>query len=523
VLACVAWPVLAGPAVLDPASFRPYIERFNRVFPEEVVNAIPDSRAWEWMAANVPLFECPDKELEEVYYYRWWAYRKHIKQTPKGFIITEFLKPVSHAAEYNAISCALGHHVYEGRWLHESAYIDQYLRFWLQGGPAGGLHPALHNYSGWVADAVVARWLVDGRTQFATSLLDPLIRDFRAWEAERRLPCGLFWQYDVRDGMEESASGSRTAKNIRPTINSYMYGNAVALAKLCRLAAREDQALAFEQMARRLQQLVEEKLWDPEAQFFKVRLESGELAAMRELIGYIPWYFHLPEPGRGYEIAWKQLLDPEGFFAPYGPTTVERRHPSFTIAYEGDDCQWNGPSWPFLTTMVLKAMAHVLHDYPQRVIDRQDYWRLFQIYTRSQHRRLPDGTVVPFIDENLHPLTGEWLARAIKIKKGKFYGRGDHYNHSGYADLVITGLVGLRPAAGDEIEVRPLVPEGLWDWFCLDNISYHGHLLTILWDRTGKRYGRGRGLLVLAGGQKIGQSERLEGVRARLPRRGRAR
>jgi len=37
---------------------------------------------------------------------------------------------------------------------------------------------------------------------------------------------GLFWQYDVRDGMEESISGSRTNKNLRPTINSYMFGNA---------------------------------------------------------------------------------------------------------------------------------------------------------------------------------------------------------------------------------------------------------------------------------------------------------
>ena len=47
---------------------------------------------------------------------------------------------------------------------------------------------------------------------------------------------GLFWQYDVRDGMEESISGSRTKKNVRPPLNSYMFGNARAVAAIARLA-----------------------------------------------------------------------------------------------------------------------------------------------------------------------------------------------------------------------------------------------------------------------------------------------
>lgn len=495
--------------VLNPEQFRHYVERFNRIFPEEVVNAIPDQAAWDWMVRNIPWFECPDKEIEELYYYRWWAYRKHIRHTPRGYIITEFLKPVSHAVEYNALSCALGHHVYEGRWLRDPQYLDDHLRFWLCGGPDGRLHPALHRYSGWIADAVWNRWLVDQRTDFALSLLDALVEDFRAWERERRLPDGLFWQYDVRDGMEESASGSRTAKNIRPTINSYMYGNAVGLAQLARLAGQHQLAHQFEQEAIRLRRLVERHLWDPQARFFKVRLESGQLAPMRELIGYVPWYFKLPTPRRGFEVAWKELFDPTGFYAPFGPTTVERRHPSFRIAWDGDDCQWNGPSWPFLTSMVLRAMANVIQEYPQRVLGKEHYWSLFRIYTRSQHRRLPDGTLVPWIDENLEPFTGEWLARAKKIKKGRFYGRGDHYNHSTYADLLITGLVGLRPRADELIEVHPLLPPNEWEWFCLDAVTYHGRRLTIIWDVTGKRYGRGRGLSIWVNGAEVARARTL--------------
>ena len=62
-------------------NFGHYVEDFNHTFKEEVVNAIPDAAVWDWMKANVPVFACPDREIEQLYYYRWWAFRKHIKPT----------------------------------------------------------------------------------------------------------------------------------------------------------------------------------------------------------------------------------------------------------------------------------------------------------------------------------------------------------------------------------------------------------------------------------------------------------
>jgi hypothetical protein len=507
----------AGPrGPLEAKSFKHHVERFNRMVDEGVVNHVPNARAWSWLAANIPLFACPDGSLEETYYYRWWAFRKHLKKTPDGFIFTEFIRPVSHATRHNAISCALGHHVGEGRWLHDPRYVDEYIRFWLRSDPGGGPEPRFHQYSGWVSDAVYNRWLVNRDTGFAVGLLDALVADYQAWERERRLPSGLFWQYDVQDGMEESISGSRRQRNARPTINSYMYGNARALSRLARLANRDDLARRYEAEARRLKALVQGRLWDREASFFKTRLESGELADVREQIGYVPWYFSLPDPG--YEPAWTQLTDTRGFRAPYGPTTAEQRHRGFRIAYEGDDCQWNGPSWPFSTTMTLKALANLLNDYDQQVMSKRDYFETLLVYARSHRLELEDRRTIPWIDENLDPFTGEWHARRLKIRKGRFNGRGDHYNHSGFADLVITGLVGLRPRPDQVIEVNPLVPEGAWDWFCLDNVRYAGYVLTVVWDRTGEKYGRGAGLRVLADGLEIARAARLERVRGRLPR-----
>jgi len=48
-------------------------------------------------------------------------------------------------------------------------------------------------------------------------------------------------------------------------------------------------------------------------------------------------------------------------------------------------------------------------------------------------------------------------------------------------------------------------------------VRYHGRNLTIIWDRTGKRYNKGKGLRLLANGKEIAKSEKLERITGKLP------
>jgi len=486
--------------LLKPSSFAPYVQHFNSMEDENWTNFVSNAQSWNWLQASIPLFECPDREVEEMYYYRWWSFRKHLVQTPSGFVFTEFLTPVRHAGAYNTISCAVGHHLAEGRWMRDQKYLDDYARFWLQG-TSGRPPPHFHRYSSWFAAAVYDRYLVNGDRKFVVELLDELTADYRTWETERELPSGLFWQNDVWDGMEESISGSRTVKTVRPTINSYMYGNAKAIAAIARLGERKTRAMEFEVKASELKRRVQEKLWNPEAQFFEVRELDGSFSNVREELGFIPWCFDLPDAG--HEAAWAQLKDPDGFQATYGLTTAERRHPQFR-SHGCCKCEWDGPVWPFATSQTLNALANVLRDYSQSFVASRDYFDAFLTYTRCQHF---GGK--PYIGEYIDETTGQWL-------KGKAE-RSRYYNHSTYADLLITGVVGLRPRADDTIEIDPLLPDGVWDWFCLDGVAYHGRMLTILWDRDGKRYGKRAGLRVLANGKEIAHADKLGKLTGRLP------
>jgi len=217
--------------MLNADAYKHYVDRFNADDQEDVINLIPNASAWEWMRANVPLLDCPDKTIEEIYYFRWWTFRKHIKETPTGKVLTEFLQPVRHAGAYNTVSCALGHHLAEGRWLRDQRFLDEYTRFWFRG-DEGKPQPHFHKYSQWIAAAMLDRAHVTGDTKILIDLLPDLVADYERWEAEKRREDGLFWQFDVWDGMEESISGSRKHHNARPTINSYMYANALAIAEI---------------------------------------------------------------------------------------------------------------------------------------------------------------------------------------------------------------------------------------------------------------------------------------------------
>lgn len=510
-----------------------WVAEFNAIdeqVPGTLAGHIPNEQALPFLEKNIPRFDCPDEELVRTYYFRWWTYRKHIRKTPEGYVVTEFLPEVPWARKYNTINCPAGHQFREGRWLHEPQILTDYARFYFgRGGKP-------RQYSFWAADSIYRFCNVTGDHQLAIDLLDALIANYEEWEKSRGTDDGLFWQVDDRDGMEVSVGGT----GLRPTINSYMYGDAMAITMIAAKADRWELRQEYAGKSIKLRRLINEKLWCPEHKFFKTipykpegsrhRLgkamgEGKPWVDVRELHGYTPWYFNIPVNHQGREEAWIQLTDHQGFADPFGPTTVEQRHPGFVIAREGHECQWNGPSWPFATSITLTAMANVLRNYPQEVITRKDYLKQLQIYSNSHRLKLPDGKEVCWIDENLDPKTGEWLARArlkelaktSKDKGKQIPERGQYYNHSTFCDLIITGLVGLEARPDDVLVLQPLVPEDEWDWFKLEELKYHGHLLTIQWDRDGKKYGKGKGLQVFADGKRLGGIDKLGRLQLDLP------
>ena len=487
-----------APAVLSNIPIKAFADRFAadekafyaldsepRKAPEPDIS---NQDAAQWMERNIPLFDCPDEDFREIYYFRWWSLRKHIKRTPVGWGMTEFLVPRSYADRYNLIACAIGHHVMETRWLRDTTYMHQILRTWYYGNN-GQAMAKMNKFSSWNPHAIYEAFKVQGDTTFLLSLRPRMEEEYARWKSTNRLANGLYWQGDVQDGMEESISGGRKKQYARPTINSYMTANAKALEKISLLENRQQEAQSYAKDAQEMLQLIEGKLWNPDHQFFET-LRGDTSAQVREAIGYMPWYCNLLTNNSKYDIAWQQLKEEKGFSAPYGLTTAERRHPQFRSHGTGT-CEWDGAIWPFATSQTLTGLANFLNSSANDNTDlREVFFRQLNLYAQSQHMR---GK--PYIGEYLDETTGYWLMGDRE--------RSRYYNHSTFADIVITGLVGLRPQADGSIVVNPLVPADNWDYFCLDGIRYHGKMLTIVWDRDGQHYRQGQGLTLMVNGKTV--------------------
>ncbi|MEI6538001.1 MAG: discoidin domain-containing protein [Planctomycetota bacterium] len=487
-----------------------------------------DNRDWDWYAAQIPFFECPDADITKTYYYRWELLTKHLPygSPNSGYSFTEFIDRPFWSGAYGAISCPAGHQLYEARWLRQPRIARDYLKYWFR---TPGAQP--RNYSTWLADSAWAVNQVHRDDALMIDLLPDLVRNYEGWEQRQFVPeVGLFWQTGHDDGMEFNINSRQTqdilrgAPSYRPSFNAYMWADAVAIAKVARLAGQGNLAERFEKKAESLKARMLQLLWDDQRKFFfpvykndeerdgyKIKAltktyEDGEFAGDahgRELIGYVPWQFNMIDRGKGYEAAWPKLMDRDGFYADFGPSTVERNDPMFLL--KNSCCWWSGQSWPYATTQTLKAVANVVQrdGEAESLPTRADYIKLLQIYARS-HRK--DGK--PYLAEALHPDTGSFEGH-------DGYNHSEHYFHAGFCDLVITGLVGLTPRDDDSLDVNPLAPAA-WDYFALDDVPYRGHLISVVWDKTGKRYKLGAGLHVLVDGKPAAKSLTLSRLTLRV-------
>ena len=479
------------------------------------------NRDADWYAANVPFFESPDSAIDATYYYRWELVTRHLTygSAATGYTFTEFLDRPFWSGAYGAISCPLGHQLYEVRWLRDRRYAQDFARYWFE---TPGAQP--RSYSNWFGDAVWALYLVQGDSAFLRGMLPHLEAQVAGWDAERWDPAHRMYHWaGMHDGMEYNIDSRQTtapfdgADGYRPTLNSYLFADELAIARAAALLGDGAAARDYAARAAALKQRVQAQLWDPRRSFFLHQFARGERGGIRagtrvydsgpragdahgrEEIGFVPWQFDLPDSG--YEGAWRFLTDTAYFNSPRGPVTAERHDPLYYVSPEC--CWWSGNEWPYATTQTLVALANLLDDYRQSVVTKADYFRLLETYTLDQRRR---GR--PYVAESANPDNGSWEGA------NSFY-HSEHYFHSGYVNLVVTGLAGLRPRPDDTLEVKPLAPDD-WPYFALDGVAYHGHQVAVVWDRDGSRYRRGRGLMLWVDGRLAARAPRLERLAAPL-------
>ncbi|MGI4826845.1 MAG: MGH1-like glycoside hydrolase domain-containing protein, partial [Janthinobacterium lividum] len=465
-----------------------------------------------WYLENIPFLEIDDAEIQQTYYYRWQVYRSHLRQIgPEGTDETEFLPSVPWArAPYEDLNDSSSFHIHEGRWLRNPIYVQSLVDH-LYAGSGNDRH-----FSESIAAATLAWTQVTGDAAPALRNLNAMEYVFNAWDDHFDRARNLYWIEPLLDATEytigsidASGAGFQTVSPpqdngftggfaFRPSINAYQYGNARAIAEFARMSGQVEVEKDYRARAAALRSALLEQLWNPPLQHFMdlyqrttKTVTAGEFIRGRELVGMVPWQFELP-PTRPtsdaphYQTAWQHVLSPDKLGGKYGVRTVEPTYPKYMVQYRYDavtglrECQWNGPSWPFQSSQMLSGLANLLQDYEHPGVSATEYTHLLRQYT-AQHR-LASGVLD--LQEDYNPDTG-----------GPIVGlpRSHHYNHSTYVDLVLSGLLGIRPHSDNVFEINPLLPppgsaERPILYFALKHLQYHGHDLTVIFDADGSRY-----------------------------------
>jgi len=458
----------------------------------------------QWYLDNTPFFECSDQQIEQVYYYRWKLYKAHLRNTGPGkFVVTEFINDMHWDRDpYSTINAATMHHLYEGRWLKDDRYMDGYINYMYQDGGNN------RQYSEGIADATYERYLVNADSAIIIAQLDSMQRIYHGWYDHFDSTKKLFYIPAMPDATEYTiasidASGGKDGFEggdaFRPTINSYMYGNALAIARIA--AMKGDTALSkeFFQKASQLKAGVLQSLWNDSLQHFTDRhqvtnkyVRYWDFIRGRELAGMIPWFYNLPADDPTYHAAWKHVTGSNELLGKFGFRTNEPSYQyyfkQYTFSFGKPGSQWNGPSWPYQSSQVLNGMINLLNNYQQDVITTVDFLKTLRLFT--QQHFLPDGSIN--LVENYDPDKGGPIV---------YFYWSNHYNHSQYNNLIISGLCGIRPSAGDTLVINPLVDTTI-QYFFLDDVRYHGHKLSVIYDKDGNKYKTGKGLTVLVDGKK---------------------
>ena len=506
------------PCLTLPAQITPHgLPRLDR----ETVSQTYFGADAPWFVDRIPFLEIDDPQIQQIYYYRWKVFRSHIREIgAQGTTVLEFLADVPWAREpYTDLNDSASFHLREGRWLRDPSVVDDLIDHEFTGGGND------RHFSESVAAASVDTTLVTGDPAPALRHLDAMQHVYNLWDDHLDRKRNLYWIEPLLDATEytiasidasgagfEATAAPEDFRNgftggyaFRPSINTYQYANALAIAHLATVAGDVKTAADYKQRAENIRSAVLAQLWNSGLQHFTDRYQrstkhvtAGDFIRGRELVGYTPWLYDLsPKQSDGvfYNDAWKHILSASQLAGPEGLRTVEPSYPRYLVQYRYDratglrECQWNGPSWPFQTSQALTALANLLNDYPPSGITAADYLHLLRQYTH-QHFLSPGH---PDLQEDYNPDTG-----------GPIVGlpRSHHYEHSTYVDLVLGGLIGIRPRADDVLEVNPLLPAApdasgpAIRWFRLDNLRYHGHDVAVVYDLNGSHFHLGSGLSV---------------------------
>ncbi|WP_135556748.1 MGH1-like glycoside hydrolase domain-containing protein [Paenibacillus cymbidii] len=483
-----------------------------------------------WFEENVPAFSCSSGDVEKVYYYRWYLVYKNL--------IYPQIDCFQQACFYegkDVISvpccCSAPMHIDEAKWLRDPSISQGYAASLLDSQVEEGMEKGRFRdtYLTYFPAAIWNMYLVQNDPAIIDAYVDR-IADFVNWESgeqfvdeEDMLPVvtgtwrtameyqpSFFEFTEPKWDHTRSAPFSRERETALKRIDEavFLYANLQALHRMLALKERYAEADRYQAKLGKLRANMMSKMWDEESRFFYDLEPRSDAKALlsRSVAGFFPGLTDMVQ--EEHMAMYDYLGDPEEFYAAYPIPTVSRKCP----AYAPDNvwlvgphasasnpysypCCWNGPSWHFSNAIALDGLGASIQKFERAQAYVKLFRDLWQKWTASQIQDEENNVVNT--SESINPETGVWNKEVYD------------YFHSYYNAILISRIVGIIPEESDTVRIKPL--DMGWDYFRLENVLYHGKLVTVSWKKHGcqKNVSIDEGMTVTVDGKPAAKSDCL--------------
>jgi putative isomerase len=371
---------------------------FNRYIPDPAKVMDDAGRRWhEWFASAPPV----EQEYQAQYYYAWWVMRA-------GLISTRFY------TTREAMTPSMIHYVGVWQWdsyFHALAYrhVEKHLaqdqiRILLDHQREDGMIPdAIHDegavtHLDFPVDADVTKppllaWAAyklyehDGDREFLDEIYEPIVRWNDWWfEQNDTDNNGLCeYQHPYSSGLDDSPLWDDGMPVESPDLNTYLYLQQDALAKIAGALGMNEDAEMWRGRAQLMARRLIEHAWDAESGFFwATRL--GARVNVRTPFNLFPLITGQMPPEIGARLV-AHLTDERQFWSRYPLPTVAMDDPKYNPI-----TMWRGPTWVNVNYLLIEGLQRSGYGDLSRELRRRT---LDLINSRDD------------IYEYYHPVTGE--------------------------------------------------------------------------------------------------------------------
>jgi hypothetical protein len=484
-----------------------------------------------WWADHIPYLNTPEENIDKTLFYRWWLLRFNFLDAGVPGNDYQFPVAIEGVLGYdNAIVLTTGMFIDDLKYLRDPAYA---YGSWIGAGEVAGGGKYVDNpgapehwsssYAQYLTAAAWRSYQVHGGPPAVAGKLARYGRDdvlglLKAYDGNGN---GLI-EYDwaAMTGNDADAVSFDWARHhgqprMDRTESAYVYANALAAAEAARVAGDDVTVRKMQDVAARIRRSVLDTLWvdageQPDGMGLKGNLLKHRQSAApglsvdwKETNNYYPFSVGLmPKAGDAdYDAKYVQALR---LFADAAQYPV---FPFYTANQADQRARGEGGSNNFSVinaTVMFRLLASVLRDYPSRYLDARWYRKL--LYWNAWAHDI-DG-------DNRYPDQNEFWAKGDAADGGSIgYRSWIHHTQLGATNFtMIEDAMGLRPRADGKLELYPI--DIGWSHFAADNLRYHGHDLSIFWDKDGGHYGGEvpKGYSVFIDGKRVLVVDRLAHV-----------